>query len=110
SAAIAAGHNLPYGCRNGACGACKGKVVEGEVDYGTYQESALPAAEKQLGQALFCCAKPLGDLVIECREIPAYNGIKPRIMPARVEKMEKLSHDVMALYLKLPNQERLQFM
>lgn len=110
SAAIEAGYNLPYGCRNGACGACKGKVVSGEVDYGEYQENTLTDAEKQAGQALFCCAKPLSDLVIECREVTALNGIKPRIMPARVEKMEKLSSDVMALYLKLPSQERLQFM
>lgn len=110
SAAIEAGYNLPYGCRNGACGACKGKLVSGEVAYGDHQETALSEAEKQAGQALFCCAKPLTDLVIDCREVTALNGIKPRIMPARVEKMEKLSPDVMALYLKLPSNERLQFM
>lgn len=110
SAAIEAGYNLPYGCRNGACGACKGKIVSGEVDYGDHQEGALTEAEKQAGLALFCCAKPLSDLVIECREVTALNGIRPRIMPARVEKMEKLSSDVMALYLKLPSNERLQFM
>jgi CDP-4-dehydro-6-deoxyglucose reductase len=42
--------------------------------------------------------------------VTALNGIKPRIMPARVEKMEKRSEDVMALYLKLPSNERMQFM
>lgn len=110
NAAIEAGYNLPYGCRNGACGACKGKLVSGQVAYGDYQETALSEAEKRAGQALFCCAKPLSDLVIECREVTALHGIKPRIMPARVEKMEKLSSDVMALYLKLPSNERLQFM
>lgn len=110
SAAIEAGYNLPYGCRNGACGACKGKLVSGEVAYGDHQETALTETEKQAGHALFCCAKPLTDLVIDCREVTALNGIKPRIMPARVEKMEKLSPDVMALYLKLPSNERLQFM
>ena len=110
SAAIEAGYNLPYGCRNGACGACKGKLVSGEVDYGDHQETALTEAEKQAGNALFCCAKPLSDLVIDCREVTAINGIKPRIMSARVEKMQKLSPDVMALYLKLPSNERMQFM
>lgn len=110
SAAVEAGFNLPYGCRNGACGACKGGVLEGQVDYGDFQAGALTAAEKQAGQALFCCAKPLSDVVIECREVTANNGIRPRIMPARVQKMEKLSHDVMALFLKLPSNERMQFM
>jgi CDP-4-dehydro-6-deoxyglucose reductase, E3 len=110
SAAIDAGLNLPYGCRNGACGSCKGKVLSGEVDYGDYQSTALSNAEKEAGFALFCCAKPLTDAVIECREASALNGIKPRIMPARVQLMEKLSHDVMALFLKLPTNERMQFL
>ena len=109
-AAIEAGFNLPYGCRNGACGACKGRVLEGEIYQGDYQGNAMTEAEQADGQALFCCALPLTDLVIECREVVDSNGIRPRIMPARVQKMEKLSHDVMALYLKLPSNERMQFM
>ena len=49
SAAIDAGFNLPYGCRNGACGACKGKVLEGFVDHGDYQPSALTEDEIDAG-------------------------------------------------------------
>ena len=109
-AGIEAGFNLPYGCRNGTCGTCKGKVVEGSVDYGEHLANTLTEEEKQAGLALFCCARPLTDLVIECREVSANNGVKPRIMPARVQKMEQLSHDVMALFLKLPSNERMQFM
>ncbi len=109
-AAIEAGFNLPYGCRNGACGACKGRILQGEVDYGEHQTATLSEAEKQAGLALLCCARPKNNLVIECREVSAINGIKPRILPARVERMQKLSHDVMALFLKLPSNERLQFM
>jgi CDP-4-dehydro-6-deoxyglucose reductase len=109
NAAIDAGFNLPYGCRNGACGACKGKVIEGQVEYLEYQNTALSSAEIEAGMALFCCAKPLSDLVIECREVGG-DVIRPRILPVRVERMEKRSHDVMALFLKLPSNERLQFM
>ncbi len=107
-AAIEAGYNIPYGCRNGACGSCKGTVLSGEVDYGDYASSALTEAEKAAGKALFCCARPLSDLTIECREI-VIGTIPPRIIPARVERKEKLSHDVMALFLKLPSSEHLQF-
>ena len=60
TAALRSGFVLPYGCRNGACGSCKGKVLEGEVDYGVYQQKALPDAEKAQGKALFCQARPLG--------------------------------------------------
>jgi CDP-4-dehydro-6-deoxyglucose reductase len=109
-AAMETGFNLPYGCRNGTCGTCKGKVVEGSVDYGEHVANLLTDEEKQAGLALFCCARPLTDLVIECREVSADNTVKPRIMPARVQKLQQLSHDVMALFLKLPSNERMQFM
>ena len=46
SAAIDAGLGLPYGCRNGACGACKGKVLQGEVSHNDHQASALTDADK----------------------------------------------------------------
>jgi CDP-4-dehydro-6-deoxyglucose reductase len=107
--ALEAGFNIPYGCRNGACGSCKGTILSGEVDYGDYARSALSEEEKAAGKALFCCARPLSDLTIECREIIIGN-IAPRILPARVERKQQLSHDVMALFLKLPSNERLQFM
>lgn len=107
--AIEAGFNIPYGCRNGACGSCKGTILSGDVDYGDYASSALTENDKAAGKALFCCARPLTDLTIECREINA-GVIPPRILPTRVERKQQLSHDVMALFLKLPSSERLQFM
>lgn len=109
-AALREGHVISYGCRNGACGTCKGTVLAGKVDYGTYQESALSAAEKRLGMALFCQAKPLGDVVIQCREVSAVNDVQIRTLPCRVQKMERVAVDIMVLYLKLPASERLQFL
>ncbi|NDI21067.1 MAG: CDP-6-deoxy-delta-3,4-glucoseen reductase, partial [Burkholderiaceae bacterium] len=35
-AAIRQGVQLPYGCKNGACGSCKGKVLEGRVEHGDH--------------------------------------------------------------------------
>ena len=109
-AALRQSFGLPYGCRNGACGTCKGKILEGRVDYGVYQESALSEAEKLAGMALFCQAKPQTDLVIEAREINAVKDIQIRKLPCRVQKMERPADDVMVLYLKLPANERLQFL
>lgn len=109
-AALREGFVIAYGCRNGACGTCKGKVLEGTVDYGVYQESALTESDKAQGYALFCQAKPLTDLVIECREISAVKDIQVRTLPCRVQQMEKLADDVMRIRLKLPANERLQFL
>ena len=108
--ALREGFVLAYSCRNGACGTCKGKVLEGEVDYGTYQAETLPDAEKAQGYALFCQAKPLTDIVIECREIGAVKDIPVRTLPCRVQSMGTLAPDVMRIQLKLPANERLQFL
>lgn len=108
-AALDAGINLPYGCRNGACGSCKGKVISGKVVHDDYQSNAMTDAELADGNALFCCARPLEDLVIDSRSVDTSSGIKPRIFPARVLKKQKLADDVMLLMLQLPSSERLQF-
>lgn len=109
-AALREGYVIPYGCRNGACGTCKGKILAGEVDYGKYQEQALPESDKRQGYALFCQAHPLGDVVIECREINAVKDIQIRTLPCRVQQMDRVAPDVMVLHLKLPASERLQFL
>ena len=108
-AAIDAGINLPYGCRNGACGSCKAKLISGHIMHNDYQSNAMSDAELAAGNTLLCCAMALDDLEIECREVGGLAGIKPRILPARVAKKEQLAHDVIALHLQLPASERLQF-
>lgn len=109
-AAIRHGYTLPYSCRDGVCGTCKGKVLQGRVDYGEYQNTTLTDIEKTAGMALFCCARPLSDLTIECREVNAIKDIPVKTMPCRVQKMLRPAPDVMVLSLKLPANERLQFM
>ncbi|MBI5428856.1 MAG: CDP-6-deoxy-delta-3,4-glucoseen reductase [Nitrosomonadales bacterium] len=109
-AALKHGYVLPYSCRDGVCGVCKGKVLQGQVEFGKHQSDTLTDAEKALGMALFCCARPLSDLVIECREVSAVKDIPVKTLPCRVQKMEKLAPDVMVLSLKLPANERLQFL
>ncbi len=103
------GYTMPYSCRDGVCGACKGKILQGEVDYGAYQSFALSDAEKQAGQALFCKAMAKSDLVIESHEVTAATDIPVKTLPARVQKMQRVAPDVTVLYLKLPANERLQF-
>ena len=104
------GYTLPYSCRDGVCGTCKGKVLEGTVNYGKYQKSTLTEAEKAAGMALFCRARPQSDVVVECREVNSAKDIQVKMLPCRVQKMEKRADDVMVLYLKLPANERLQFL
>ncbi|MFZ5503677.1 MAG: CDP-6-deoxy-delta-3,4-glucoseen reductase [Pseudomonadota bacterium] len=109
-AALRSGYTLPYSCRDGVCGSCKGKVLAGEVSHGKHQAGTLTAAEKNAGMALFCCAQARSDLQLECREVNVAKDIPVRTMPCRVQKMERPADDVMVLQLKLPSNERLQFL
>ncbi len=109
-AALRQGLRLPYGCRNGECGSCKGRVESGDIAYPEGEPPALHPQERALGYALFCQARAESDLVIEIREIDSLTGIPIRTLPCRVARREPLCADVMGLWLRLPKAERLQFL
>ncbi len=109
-AALREGFSLPYGCRNGSCGICKGKILQGAVNYGQHSEETLTEEEKRDGNALLCCASPLTDLVIECHEIGATKDIEIKTLPCRVHNLELVAPDVMIISLKLPANQRLRFL
>ncbi len=109
-AALRQNINLPYGCKNGACGSCKGKVLEGQVTHGQHSESAMSRADETGGATLFCCAHPLSDLLIEAREVQGAGDIAIRKVPCRVNAIARHGSDVAILKLQLPASERFQFL
>lgn len=110
-AALRQGLALPYGCRNGSCGSCKGRVLSGQFQY-TYGERppGLDAQEEANGLALFCQVIPGSDMRIEAREIHRVGDLQVKILPCRAEQLRQAAHDVMVIQLKLPAAERLQFL
>jgi CDP-4-dehydro-6-deoxyglucose reductase len=109
-AALRQGIILPYGCRNGACGSCMGTVTAGAVNYPEGTPGALSDADAAQHKALFCQAHPTGNMTIQVREVDAAKDIEVRTLPCRVSRLEHLAHDVIRIYLKLPDTERLQFL
>jgi CDP-4-dehydro-6-deoxyglucose reductase len=108
-AGLDAGLLLPYGCRTGACGVCKGKVLSGEVRLGSYAPHSLPENERAAGTILFCCTTAQSDLTIECTQVSSVPEIPIRKLPCRVISMDKVADDVIVLKLQLPAQERFNF-
>jgi CDP-4-dehydro-6-deoxyglucose reductase len=82
-------------------------VLAGKVDPGLYQPSALSAEELAAGKVLLCCATALGDVEIEYEASAVPSAI--REYTARVVNMEKLTHDVMRVMLKLPHGQQIPF-
>ena len=75
---------LPYGCKNGACGSCKCRMLEGRVIHGAHQQKALSAEEEASGLVLTCQAAPQTDVVLEARTVPGAGEFAIRKMPSRV--------------------------
>jgi CDP-4-dehydro-6-deoxyglucose reductase len=108
-AGLAAGRLLPYSCRAGICRTCRGRVLEGEVDYGDARLHFLPADQRAAGFALLCQARPRSDLLVAVDELSPLDS-KPRIVPCRVRRIDRPAPDVAVIHLKLPLHENLQFM
>ena len=108
-AAESQGIVLPYGCRGGACGACKGRIIEGKIPYPAGTPPGISAEDHKNGYALFCEAVPESDLVIASKELASSDEIEVKILPCRVQEKTQLSHDVIMIKLQLPKTERMQF-
>ena len=107
--AIREGVGLPYGCRDGACGSCKCRMLEGRVIHGVHQAKALSADEETAGWILTCQATPQTDVVIEARTVPGAGEFAVRKMPSRVSSITRPAPDVAILQLQLPANDRLEY-
>ena len=107
--ALRNGLAFPYGCRGGACGACKGKLLEGSVNY---ENEPMALSEEELADniSLLCVANAASDLTVEIKEVGAIEEIPVKTLPTKVASMERLNEEVMGLHLTLPESERMQYL
>ncbi|ALG69487.1 2Fe-2S iron-sulfur cluster-binding protein [Beggiatoa leptomitoformis] len=104
-------HNLllPYNCRGGSCGACKATLLSGQISY-LEQPTCGDKINSAQGDILLCQAIANTDLEINSTLISRVCEISDiKRMPCRVERLHKLSNDVMQLWLKIPEHESLYF-
>lgn len=111
-AALRAGLNLPHSCKGGHCSSCKARIVSGHIRYPEGTPPGITASEERAGFALLCQAHPQSrELTIEIRQtrIPTLDLPVIRSLPCRIEHMETVAPDVMAVFLKLPQTESFDF-
>ncbi len=109
AAGIRQGIGLPYGCKDGACGSCKCKLISGSVTHGHHQPKALSADEEAAGYVLTCCGVAHSDVVLESRQVTEAGAFPIKKMPVRVSTLERASHDVIVLRLQLPASDAFQY-
>jgi CDP-4-dehydro-6-deoxyglucose reductase/ferredoxin-NAD(P)+ reductase (naphthalene dioxygenase ferredoxin-specific) len=99
-AALEADIAYPHGCRSGRCGACKTRLLTGEVDLLPHTPFALTADEREQGLILACRAKPLSDIDVKWLAQAAVSHPVVK-MTAVVAAMGRLTHDILELRLRL---------
>jgi CDP-4-dehydro-6-deoxyglucose reductase len=108
-AALDAGLNLPHRCNSGNCGACRARLLDGEVRYPNGGPLGLSEAEVREHFILLCQARAVSDLCIEAVEVTAPARAVVKRLPARIARMQPWSHDVLGVFLRLPAAEPFDF-
>jgi CDP-4-dehydro-6-deoxyglucose reductase len=109
AAALRAGLNLPHSCKGGHCASCRARVLEGSFAYPGPRPPGLTDDEAREGHALLCQARALTDLRVETREVRPAPDVEVKRLPCRIERMDLVAPDVMAVFLRLPAVEELHF-
>ena len=109
AAALRAGLNLPHSCKGGHCASCRARILAGEVTYPRGRPAGITEAEAGEGFALLCQARAVTDLRIETREVRSAPDVEVKSLPCRIERMERLADDVMAVFLRLPAVEEFNY-
>ncbi len=102
AAVLRAGLNLPHSCRGGHCASCRARLLSGTTHYPAGRPVGLSEAEADEGYVLLCQATALTDVWIEGREMRPAPDVEVKSLPCRIERTERLSADVMAVFLRLP--------
>jgi len=108
-AALQAGLLLPYSCRDGACGVCRTRLLDGDVRLDPYSPQALDTAQQAAGMTLTCRAHACSDIRLEVPHVSRADDIPVKKLPGRVQSMDLLAPDIMRLNLRLPATEPFQF-
>src|SRR5260370_5818866 len=108
-AALGASLNLPHSCKGGNCGSCRARLLQGEIHCPNGRRVGLSETEAADGFVLMCQARARTDLCIETHEVTTPDQALIKRLPARIERVSSLSHDVKGLYLRLPAAESFRF-
>lgn len=109
AAALRAGLNLPHSCKGGHCASCRARILEGEVEYPNGRPAGITEDEARAGYALLCQARAVSNLRVETREVRPAPDVEVKSLPCRIERMDRVADDVMAVFLRLPAVEEFNY-
>ena len=104
NAAFRQGIALMHGCKEGQCGSCKSKLIDGDIELLKYSTFALPDYERENGHVLLCRTHAHSDVRSNCsttmRTCSAV-AIAVKAFDGRVTKISALTHDIRRLEIEI---------
>jgi CDP-4-dehydro-6-deoxyglucose reductase len=99
---------LEHSCLSSRCRSCVVKVVFGTT-VNREEEAVLSQDEKNKNFILSCNAKPLSDLELDIEDLSEIRLFEKKIIPSKINLIEKMTDDVMKVVLRLPPNSSFNF-
>lgn len=100
-AALEAGLTIPYSCKNGRCGTCRCRVLQGKT-IALKTETGLTEEEKAEGWILSCVRAAETDVTLDVEDLGDIVLPSSKTYPCRISAIDYLSVDVIRVMLRLP--------
>jgi propane monooxygenase reductase subunit len=113
AAALRQGYYLRYGCKNGGCGTCKARLVDGDVEV-RVSSMALAPEEHAEGWILPCTSEPTDDCTLDVdamglSEDEFLAGDRSGVFETELVRNERLTRDIRAIRLRLVDPPSMPF-
>ncbi len=103
-AAFRQGISLMHGCKEGQCGSCKSKLIDGDIELLKYSTFALPEYESETGHILLCRTHVFSDINVELLnydEDLLSRSIAVKEFPGAIVATHNLTHDIRLLEIEI---------
>ena len=92
---------LEHSCLAARCRSCSVRVISGETK-NIADEVVLTDEERTKNYVLSCNAKPLSNLKLDIEDLGNVTLFSKKIVPAKVDSIEKVTTDVIKIVFRLP--------
>ncbi len=109
-AAYQARINIPFDCRDGACGTCKSFCEAGDYDEGEYVDDAMSAEEAAEGYILTCQTKPFTDMVVQIATTSVLAKTGASTLIGTITELERLSESTVKFSVQIEERDKLNYL
>jgi propane monooxygenase reductase subunit len=103
-AAFRQGISLMHGCKEGQCGSCKSRMIDGDIEMLKYSTFALPEYESETGHVLLCRTHVFSDITVELLNFDEdllRRSIAVKEFSGRIVATSALTHDIRLLEIEI---------